>query len=216
MKRSRLAAALAVLAVAGPAFAFNTSEIKDDGASVLPSLGVTIDVVGDSAMPSATRSSHAVEIGYLAGRGKDKQKLQAGDQPIVFGGETFMAPQELRYTANLRFADLVYRYRRFFGQSNFAIEGLGGIGWASLGLTAVGPTQSAGEHLSNAGVVLGVGGLWRFRPTTSLQARVTAFRSGTTEGVTNAGRFEVSVAEVLGRHASVRAGLGSLSVSSAR
>jgi hypothetical protein len=118
MKVSRLAAiAAAVLIPAGPALAFNTSEIKDDGGSVLPSLGVTIDVVGDSALTTATRSSHAVEIGYMAGRGKDKQRLDTGDKPIVFGGETFTSPQDMRYTTNIRFADLVYRYRLFSEQA---------------------------------------------------------------------------------------------------
>jgi hypothetical protein len=183
---------------------------------VLPSLGLTIDLAGDSALPTATRSSHAVEIGYIAGRGKHKQKLEGGDQPIVFGGQTFSASQDIRYTANIRFADLVYRYRLFFGESNFAVEGLGGIGYASLGLSAVGATQSAAEHIGDAGLVLGVGGLWRFLPTTSVQARITAFSSGRTEGVTSAGRFEVAVVHALGRHTNVRAGLGSVSVRSAR
>jgi len=217
MKFSRLAAVLAVVLIpAGPAFAFDTTEIKAHGASVLPSLGVTIDVVGDSALPTATRSSHAAEIGFIAGRSRHKQELEAGDKPIVFGGQTFSGPQDLRYTANIRFADLVYRYRRFFGQSNFAIEGLGGIGWASLGLKAVGPTQSAAVNLSDAGLVLGVGGIWRFQPATSLQVRLTAFGSGSTEGVTSASRFEVYVAHALARNLNVRAGLGSLSARSAR
>jgi hypothetical protein len=217
MKVSRLAAALAVVLIpAGPAFALNTTEIKANGASVLPSLGVTIDVVGDSALPTATRSSHAVELGYIAGRGRHKQELEAGDRPIVFGGQTFSAPQDVRYTANIRFADLVYRHRRFFGESNFAIEGLAGIGWASLGLKAVGATQSAADNLSDAGLVVGVGGLWRFRPATSLQVRLTAFGSGSTEGVTGASRFEVYVVHALARSVNVRAGLGTLSAHSAR
>jgi hypothetical protein len=216
MRLPRIAAALAALVSASPALASNTSDIEANGGSVLPSLGLTIDLAGDSALPTATRSSHAVEIGYIAGRGKHKQKLEGGDQPIVFGGQSFMAPQDLRYTANIRFADLVYRYRLFFGESNFAVEGLGGLGYASLGLRAVGTTQSAADHLSNAGLVLGVGGLWRFQPMTSVQARITAFGSGSTEGVTSAARVEVSVVHALGGHASVRAGLGSVSVRSAR
>jgi len=217
MKVSRLAAVLAVVLIpAGPACALNTTEIEAHGGSVLPSLGVTIDVVGDSALPTATRSSHAAEIGFIAGRSRHKQELDAGDKPIVFGGQTFSGPQDLHYTANIRFADLVYRYRRFFGQSNFAIEGLGGIGWASLGLKAVGATQSAAVNLSDAGLVLGVGGIWRFQPATSLQLRLTAFGSGSTEGVTSASRFEVYVAHALARNLNVRAGLGSVSARSAR
>ncbi len=71
-------------------------------------------------------------------------------------------------------------------------------------------------NLSDAGLVLGVGGIWRFQPATSLQVRLTAFGSGSTEGVTSASRFEVYVAHALARNLNVRAGLGSLSARSAR
>ena len=215
MRALRLAAALALLAPAA-AFAFNTSEIQMDGAAVLPSLGLTIDVAGESSLRRASRTSHALELGWIGARGKDKQELGAGDRPIVFGGETFAGPQDLRYTANIRFADLVYRYRHFFGQSSFALEGMGGVGWASLGLTAVGATQSAAERFSNAGFVLGIGALWRFLPGTALHARVLGMGSGREEGVTNAGRFEASLVHSLGEHAAVRVGVGSVGVRSAR
>lgn len=216
MKFLRSTVALAALLAAGPALANTTSDIDVAGGAIIPSLGLGVDLSGTSNWASHTRSSHAVELGFAAGRAKDDFRLRAGEDPVRFGGETFVGAQTLDYTANLQFAHLAYRYRYWFGTSNFAIEGLAGLGYAGLGLKVVGATQSAAERLSNGGLVLGVGGIWRFASNTALHLRMIGMGSGREEGINSAGRFEVTVAHNLGRHAIVRAGLGSIFAYSAR
>jgi hypothetical protein len=210
---------IALLALLAPcaALANSTSDIDASGGSLVPSLGITIGLSGESSLPSASGSSHAIELGYAAARAKDRDRLRVGDNPIVVGDQTFTGAQDLNYSQSIQFADLAYRYRRWLdSDSRFAVEVLGGAGWAALNLKVDGAAQSAQERLNNAGVLLGVGALWRFLPNTALQARAMGMFSGSTEGVTRAGRFEVTLTQALGRHAQLRAGLGALSVYSAR
>jgi len=216
----RFAALLAVLALAGCSTGPTTSELKvTDHATAIPSARVAVDIAGAEGPRSEPHNSHAVELGLSGTRGNHKQDLAATDKPVVFGGQSFNGPQQLRSEFSFRLVELAYRYRRFFGSSGaFGVEGLGGVGYAHLGLTVASTTttQRATENLGNAGVVLGVGGIWRFRPTTSLQARLTAFGSGRNEGVTSASHLDLYVAQALGRNAAVRAGLASWGATSER
>src|SRR5712692_6973269 len=214
----RFAALLAVLALAGCSTGPTTSELKvTDHATAIPSARVAVDIAGAEGPRSEPHNSHAVELGLSGTRGNHKQDLAATDKPVVFGGQSFNGPQQLRSEFSFHLVELAYRYRRFFGSSGaFGVEGLGGLGYAHLGLTVSGPTQRASESIGSGGVVLGVGGIWRFRPTTSLQARLTAFSSGDIEGITSASHLDVYVAQTLGRNAAVRAGLASWSASSRR
>ena len=216
----RFAAVLAVLALAGCSTGPTTSELKvTDHATAIPSARVAVDIAGAEGPRSEPHNSHAVELGLSGTRGNHKQDLAMGDKPVVFGGQTFNGAQQLRNEFDFRLVELAYRYRRFFGSSGaFGVEGLGGVGYAHLGLTvsSTTTTQRATENLGNAGVVLGVGGIWRFRPTTSLQARLTAFSSGRNEGVTGASHLDLYVAQALGRNAAVRAGLASWGATSER
>ncbi len=211
---------LLIAGVAGCSTGPTTSELKvTDSATAIPSARVAVDITGAEGPRSEPHNSHAVEIGVAGTRGNHKQDLSATDKPVVFGGQTFNGPQQLRNEFNFRLVELAYRYRRFFGSSGaFGVEGLGGLGYAHLGLTvsSTTTTQRATESIGSAGVVLGVGGIWRFRPTTSLQARLTAFSSGRTEGVTSASHLDLFVAQALGRNAAVRAGLASWGASSQR
>ncbi len=211
---------LLIAGVAGCGTGPTTSELKvTDHATAIPSARVAVDIAGAEGPRSEPHNSHAVELGLSGTRGNHKQDLAATDKPVVFGGQNFNGPQQLRSEFNFRLVELAYRYRRFFGSSGaFGVEGLGGVGYAHLGLTvsSTTTTQRATENLGSAGVVLGVGGIWRFRPTTSLQARLTAFSSGRTEGVTGASHLDLYVAQALGRNAAVRAGLASWGASSQR
>jgi len=214
----RLAAVLAAAALAGCSTGPTTSELEvTDRTTVIPSVRVAVDIAGQEGPRSEPHNSHAIELGLTGSRGSDKQQLATGDKPVVFGGQSFGAAQQLRSEFDFRFVELAYRYRKFFGSSQaFGIEGLAGLAYARLNLTVSGATQRASESLSDGGVVVGVGGIWRFRPSTSLQARIAAFGSGSTEGVTSASRLGVYVAQALGRNAAVRAGLASWGVRSQR
>jgi hypothetical protein len=211
---------LLIAGVAGCSTGPTTSELKvADRRTALPSARVAVDLAGADGPRSEPHTSHAVELGFTGARGSDKQTLAAGDKPVVFGGQSFNGPDQLRNEFHFGFVELAYRYRKFFGNSqSLGVEGLAGLGYAHLGLTvgSTTTTQRATANLGNAGGVLGVGGIWRFRPTTSLQVRLTGFGTGRNEGVTGASRFDVYVAQGLGRNAALRAGFASWTLRSER
>lgn len=219
MKRG--VAIVAAALVAGPALADHREIKVDDTSTFLPSGRLGIDIAPSGAStplgPSVPHTGHGIEIGFTGTTGKDHQTRTAGAPPLVFGGQAFAAPNELNHEFDFRYLEIVYRYRHFFGaEGGFGIEGLGGLGFAEYELTITSPTQRASEKLSNGGLVAGFGIIWKFLPRTSLQSRLTVFGSGDEEGVTGAARWDLFVAQALGRHASVRAGLTSWGLASSR
>lgn len=215
MKAFRFAA-LALLAPCA-ALVNATDDVNASGGAVIPSFGLSIDVVGNSSVQNHTRLSHAIDMGFSYARARRKQDRDPGDQPVVFGGTTFRDTNgDIDWTSNVQFAHVGYRPRYWFGSSNFALEGVIGVGWAGLGLKGEAGTLSAAERFSNAGIVLGVGGIWRFAQATSLQLRYLGMGSGKKEGVTSAARFDVSVTHALAKNMNLRGGFGILGVYSAR
>ncbi|MEA3194851.1 MAG: hypothetical protein QOD26_3184 [Betaproteobacteria bacterium] len=211
-------AALALLAPCA-ALANVTDDVEAVGGALIPSLGLSIDVAGNSSLANHTRGlSHSIDVGFAYARAKTRQDRDAGDQPIIFGGTVFPgAAGDIDWTSNVQLFHLGYRPRYWFGNSNFALEGLVGLGWAGMGVKGVSNTGlSASERLSNGGIVLGIGGIWRFAPSTALQVRAISFGSGKEEGVTSAGRWELTVTHAMARNLNVRAGLGVLSARSTR
>jgi len=205
----------AVLALLAPcaALANTTEDIRAGGGAIIPSIGMSIGVAGN---PEASLS-HAIDMGFSYAHAKRKQEHAVGDGPIVFGGQMFTGQQDIEWTSNIQLAHLGYRPRYWFGNSGWAIEGVIGLGWAGLGIKGVGANgQSAAERLSNGGLVLGVGGLWRFAKATSLQLRLLGFGSGKEEGVTSASRWDLTVTHALGKNFQLRGGLGILSATSTR
>ena len=210
----------AVLALLAPcaAFANTTDDVNAGGGAVIGNVGMSIDIVGNSSLQNHTGSSHAIDMGFSYARAKRTQDREVGDQRVVFGGTTFFgAAGDIEWTSNIRLAHIGYRPRFWFGQSNFALEGVIGAGWAGLGLKGVAANgQSASERMSNGGIVLGVGGIWRFAQKTSLNLRLLGFGSGKDEGVTSASRWDLTVTHALGKNMQLRGGLGILSAHSAR
>ena len=207
-----LAAALA----AAPALA-NHRDIEIEDNTFIPSARIGIDIGPRAEQPSVPHTGHGIEIGLSGTSGEDGQTRTAGAPALVFGGQTFAAPTRLNYDFDFRFFELAYRYRHFFGTSRtFGIEALGGLGYAELDLGVSSATQSAREKLQSGGLLGGFGIVWKFLPQTSLQSRITIFGSGDREGVTGAARFDVFVAQALGRHAGVRVGLTSWGLVSQR
>jgi hypothetical protein len=217
LKAVHIVAALALLAPCA-ALANVTDDVKANGGTVIPALGLSIDVAGNSSFQNHTTFSHAVDMGFAYARSKRKQDRDPNDQPIIFGGTTFMdTAGDIQWTSNIQFAHIGYRPRWWIGNSNFAIEGLVGLGWAGLGIKGVAANgQSAAERMSNAGLVVGVGGIWRFLPTTALQVRAIGFGSGEDEGVSSAGRWDLTVVHSVSKNLLLRGGLGVVSAYSAR
>jgi hypothetical protein len=213
----KTAAILAAALVAGPALADHREFKVDDRSTFLPSGRLGIDIAPRVESPSVPHRGHGIEIGFTGGSGKDHQTRAAGAPTLTFAGQAFAAPSTLNHEFDFRFAEIAYRYRHFFGATGaFGIEALGGLGYAEYDLTITSAAQRANDKLSSGGLVAGFGIIWKFRPTTSLQSRITLFGSGEKEGVTGAARWDAFVSQALGRHAAVRVGLTSWGLASTR
>jgi hypothetical protein len=211
--------ALALIALLAPCagFANTTDDAKAGGGAVIGNVGMSIDVVGDSTLQNHTGSSHAIDMGFSYAKAKRTQARETGDQPVVFGGTVFPGSAgDIEWTSNIQLAHVGYRPRFWFGQSDWAIEGVIGAGWAGLGLKGEANGLVASERFSNAGGVFGLGGIWRFGRATALQLRYLQFISGDKEGVTSASRGDISVTHALGKNFQIRGGLGYLTAYSAR
>ena len=211
---------IATLALLAPcaALANVTDDVAAVGGTVIPSLGLSIDVAGSSRLQNHTALSHAVDMGFAYARAKHRQDRDPGDQPVIFGNTTFLATAgDIDWTSNVQLAHIGYRPRWWIANSNFALEGVIGLGWAGMGVKGVSATGvSAAERLSNGGVVFGVGGIWRFAPSTALHVRSIGFGSGKDEGVSSAGRFDVTVTHQVAKNLQRRGGFGYLIARSSR
>jgi hypothetical protein len=208
--------ALALVLLTGCSLGTTNIFIRDNSV-FLPSGRMSIDISPEVRNPSVPHTGHALELGASGGRGADHQQLRPGDDPVIFGDATFSAPAALEHEFKFHFLEAAYRYRKFFGASQrFGLEALAGVAHAELDLTVSSPAQSAREEVDSGGIVGGFGLVWKFRPTTSLQSRLTVFASGDDVGVTSARRVELYLAQALGRHASIRAGFADWSLDSDR
>jgi len=192
-----------------------TIDISDRGA-FQPSLRVGWNISKVPGAPSDPQSSHGIEIGAMRTSGDDTQDLATGQSPVIFGGTTFNPAQTLRHETDLTYYDVTYRFRRFFGDGSFGIEALAGLAQAILDLTVSSATQRASENLSTTGFQLGVGGIWRLRPGTGLQARYTWFGSSKYYEDTTVSSLEFSAAQALGHNLVVRGGYAYTKVYSER
>jgi len=193
-----------------------TIDISDRGA-FQRSLRVGWNISKVPGAPSDPQSSHGIEIGAMRTSGDDTQDLATGQSPVIFGGTTFNPAQTLRHETDLTYYDVTYRFRRFFGDGSFGIEALAGLAQAILDLTVSSATQRASESLSTTGFQLGVGGIWRLRPGTSLHARYKGFGLGDwNDDVTTVSSTEISLAQAVGRNVVVRGGYAYTKVYSER
>lgn len=212
----RIALLLGLAALAG--CSHETRIDGEDRGIFLPTARLSFNVAtsGPEA-PSGLPGGHAVEVNLAGVRNiEDTQELSSGESPVVFGGQTFNPAVELRHQADFRYADAGWRWRKYFGNGGFALETFAGLGFAELDLTVESPLQRANEKLSSGGLAGGVGVVWRFRPTTSLQSRLALFGSGDEDGITSASRWDASIVQALGRNVALRGGIGAWSVFSER
>jgi hypothetical protein len=216
MKKALRFAALALLAPCA-ALANVTDDVEAGGGAVIGNVGISIDMVGNSTLRNHTGSSHAIDMGFSYAKAKRTQDREAGDQVVRFGGQDFAGGLgDIEWTSNIQLAHIGYRPRFWFGESDFAIEGVIGAGWAGLGLKGEVNGIAASERFSNAGGVFGLGGIWRFATNTALQLRYLQFISGDKEGVTSASRGDITLTHALGKNFQIRGGLGYLTAYSAR
>lgn len=203
-KLTRLfAGALALLVITGCA---STTRIEArDQSVVLPSVRASFNFGQGADAPSSPRDGHAVEIEAFHAKANDTQALQANQSPLVLDGKSFTPPVQLEHEIRFTYGDVSWRWRKFFGGGAVGLDVTAGVGWADLGLRTRGGGQDAARGYSTRGAQGGVGLVWRFHPTTSLQLRVIEFASAS-EGVDRVSRAEVSIAQAFGSHVTGRLG----------
>ena len=212
---SRFVLAATLLAVAACSSTTSNIDVQDNSAFI-PTLRVAVDFNEASGPPSRLHTSHAVEVAVTGATGSDELNVSAGQRPVVFGGESFAAAQDLKAEFDFRFTEVAYRYRYLSQRRGIGFEALAGAAYARLGLRLRGATQVAAERLDGGGVVVGLGTMLRLWPSGSVHLRGSGFVSSTSEGVSSVGRYEVSLEQALGPHAALRAGYAGYDIRSRR
>lgn len=196
MKKTLIAVLL--FAAAASAAARDTTLNVDDS-NGLPMARMEIGTAS-SAPPNEPRGGFAFELTVSGGSGDSRQDVGAG-QRVSMGGIQVPGPQQISNKATLRQLDALVRWRT--ASEPWLLELLGG-------LSAVHYTFNSGFFRTDgqpvAGV-LGVGGLWRVRPRTTLQARYLVGKgvSSYTEDV-GLDRFELAVVQAFAKNFALRAG----------
>jgi hypothetical protein len=199
-----LAGLLSTMALSG--CLSSTPIVADDPHVFLPSIRAAVSLDDDKQPVSEPQTGHAIEFEYVRAKGHGEQSLATGQSSVHLSNEIFLAPQQLKNDFNFNFADISFRWRKFFKERSLGLELTGGVGHTSMGLTVASPTQSASDHFGNYGPQGGVALIWRMRPATSLHARMSGFISSSETGIRSFARYELFVAQALGDNLAVRAG----------
>ena len=177
---------------------------RDQGVFV-PSIKASVNFGRGAEMPSLPQDGHAIEFEVIRTKGRDNQSLAANESPIKLGGQSFLAPQELRHDFAFTYADIGWRWRHFFGGGALGLEALAGLGYAGLELGTTSATLQASQGFYTRGAQGGVGLIWRVQASTSVHLRLTEFAS-LGEGVSHADRAEVFLNHALARNVTARIG----------
>jgi hypothetical protein len=180
--------------IAGLVFAASAaardSSLNVDDTSVVPALRVEMNSSG----------SFSFEGGFSTASGDSKQDVGAGDR-VSMGGIPAFGPRQLSNDATLRELDAFVRWRT--GTAPWTLELLGGLSFVHYEFNA-GIVSSSGTPTA---AVFGVGGLYRLRPQTTLQARYLLGKgvSSYTQDV-SLDRLELALVQSLSKNISARLG----------
>jgi hypothetical protein len=180
--------------------------VADDPHVFLPSIRASVSLDDDKQPVSEQQSGRAIEFTYARAKGHGDQNLSTGMDPIYYSGTTFTAPQQLKNDFSINYADISFRWRKFFKERSLGLEVSGGVGHTSMNLSVASLTQRASDHFGNYGPQGGVALIWRARPGTSLHARLSGFVSSADTGIKDMVRYELFVAQALGDNMALRAG----------
>jgi hypothetical protein len=154
--------------------------------------------------PGELRRGTAFELGVAQTHARSSQTLPAGESSALRSG-TFSGPRELSNEVRATVVDAAARFRSS-GAENLWVEGLLGLGYAELAYTVSSGNRHVSDDATQLGVLGGIGMVWRVLPGTSAQARLTLLNGMGIEDDTDVDRWEIAVAQAIGRHAELRAG----------
>ena len=184
----------------------STTRIEaNDTRIVLPTLRATFNFGKGVDAPSNPHDGHAVEIEGFYAKANDTQSLQANQSPLVLDAKSFLPPVQLQHDVRFSYGDVSWRWRKFFGGGAVGLDVTAGVGFTGLNLRTSGGGQQAERGYSTRGAQGGVGLVWRFQPSTSLQLRLIEFGSAG-EGVDRVSRAEVALAQAFGPYVTGRIG----------
>jgi hypothetical protein len=164
--------------------------------TVIPDLRVAKTVYSDDV------TDVAIEMGATRSTGRDSTAISAG--PVRIGNGTFPGPQTIDTKFTFAFYDISARLRRSLHTRPFGYDVAAGFGYTDLHLAASSGTVRGDESVSSPAFRLAVGGMWRLRPTTHLEAHGDLF--ATNSHFRDVNRLEVALAQRLGSHATIRGG----------
>ena len=199
---------LASLLLAGCIPSGTTIEIHDRNAFT-PNVRLSL------GQPGELRAGPAFELGVAQTRGRGTQFIPAGESSSL-GAETFYGPREISSETRATIVEAAARIRNFPPEGNVGFELLGGLGYASYDFAVASGNRRVADATSALGVVGGVGVIWRVLPSTSLHGRFSVFSSAGVAEESGVERWEVALAQAIGRHLSLRAGYASWDVKSTR
>lgn len=202
--RARFPAVLLAAWLLGGCTTSGRTTIEANDAVVMPELRVSLLTSG-SGRPAEMRTGYAIELGASGAHGTDLQPLAAGQPPVVHGGQTFNAPDQLEHRFGYKFYSAVLRWRSYYPENGWGMELFAGPAGAGLDFRVSSPARDATTSETSAGIVLGLGLIKELQPGTSLQLRLSTYGSADI-GIDSAERFELALVQVLAAHLSARAG----------
>ncbi len=206
MNAGKLACGALALLLLGGCGAYSTTRIEaQDRQTVLPSLRASFNFGKSVDVPSRPQDGHSIEVEGFNARGNDNQGLATGQAPVVLDGTTFTPPEQLRHDFRFSYADVSWRWRRFFGGGAVGLQALAGVAYAGVRLNTSSPTLQASQGFYNRGAQGGVGLVWRNPSGTAIEARLTEF-FGIESNVDRASRYEAFVSQAVGDNVSLRLG----------
>ncbi|MEQ1806553.1 MAG: hypothetical protein ABL900_14355 [Burkholderiaceae bacterium] len=206
MKSGQLACGALVLLLLGGCGAYSTTRIEaQDRQTVLPALRGSFNFGKSVDAPSRPQDGHSIEVEGFTARGNDNQSLAAGQNPVVLDGTTFAPPVQLRHDFRFSYADVSWRWRKFFGGGAVGLQALAGVAYAGVRLNTSSPSQQASQGFYNRGAQGGFGLVWRNPSGTAIEARVTEFFGGESD-VDRASRYEASISQALSDNVTLRLG----------
>lgn len=144
----------------------------------------------------------AVEGGGIWARGTDSQPIGAGLAKV--GDLEFTGPQTLQTKFDFALYDASLRWTHFVHDTPFGYEVGAGVGVADLHLGVTTKTLPGEDSFQSPAFRLALGGLVRLRPSTRVAFGWTVLK--TNSSFTDANGFQISLAQTLGRRATVQGG----------